>query len=118
MTVWQKSVELVVHVYKLTGSFPREELYGLTSQLRRAAVSIPANIAEGNGRSTQRDYAHFLSVSLGSARELDTLLELAARLNFTSEAGAVPCHALLDEVCRMLHSLRSRLSEATNNVSR
>ena len=109
LQVWQRSMELVERIYALSNGFPREEKYGLTSQLRRAAVSIPTNIAEGNGRSTRRDYAHFLSIAFGSAREVDTLLDLAARLRVAESGKVEECAELLDEVCRMLYSMRTML---------
>ncbi|MCB1187588.1 four helix bundle protein [bacterium] len=109
LRVWQRSMDLVERIYELSNSFPKQETYGITSQLRRAAVSIPTNIAEGNGRSTRRDYAHFLSIAFGSAREVDTLLDLATRLR-VAEAGKVhECLVLLDEVCGMLYAMRSKL---------
>ena len=86
LEAWSKSVDLVTEVYKETESFPKEERYGLTSQIRRAAVSIPANIAEGAGRFSQKEFAYFLSNSQGSASELETELIIAHRLGFLDEA--------------------------------
>ncbi|HUQ80089.1 MAG TPA: four helix bundle protein [Gemmatimonadaceae bacterium] len=74
LVVWQKAVELSLHAYRLTHDFPREERYGLSSQLRRAAVSVACNIAEGNGRRYRREYINYLSIARGSLREVDTLL--------------------------------------------
>ncbi len=82
LAVWRKSVDLVVETYKVTKTFPREERYGLTDQVRRAAVSIPANIAEGAGRRTKKEFINFLHISQGSLSELDTHLEIALRLNY------------------------------------
>ena len=81
LAVWRKSVDLVVETYKVTKTFPTEERYGLTDQVRRAAVSIPANIAEGAGRRTKKEFINFLHISQGSLSELDTHLEIALRLN-------------------------------------
>ena len=85
LEAWSKSVDLVTGVYKETGDFPKEERYGLTSQIRRAAVSIPANIAEGAGRHSQKEFAYFLSNAQGSASELDTELIIAHRLGYLDE---------------------------------
>jgi four helix bundle protein len=111
MIVWQKSIELVKRVYGLTKSFPREEIYGLTAQLRRAAVSIPANIAEGHARSGRRDYAHFLVIARGSLNEVDTLIELALSLEYTSRDKLNQVFGLMDEVGRMLNKLYNSLRD-------
>lgn len=84
LIVWQKSMDLVEDVYKLTASLPTEEKFGLCSQMRRCAVSIPSNIAEGYNRSHLGDYLRFLSIAKGSAGELQTQLEISARLGFTT----------------------------------
>ena len=112
LTVWQRGFQLVKAVYILTEKFPREERFGMTSQLRRAAVSIPANIAEGFGRKSRRDFARFSSIALGSARELETLLLLAVEINLTTRPLAQECISLNDECCRMLNVMRFNL--ATN----
>ena len=109
LKVWQKSMDLVEEVYILSRKFPREELYGVTSQLRRAVVSIPANIAEGNGRSTRRDYAHFLKIAMGSAREVDTLLQVAVRIRIARSEEITQLRNRVDEICRMLHRLHCNL---------
>ena len=111
LKVWQKGIQLSKQVYILSREFPKEETYGLTSQLRRACVSIPANIAEGNGRSSSKDYAHFVSIALGSAREVETLLILGKEFGYiNAESDLKASMELLDEVCRMLYSLRLKLS--------
>lgn len=110
LVVWQKAMDMVVQVYRLSDRFPKSELYRLTSQLTRAAASVPANIAEGNGRSSRRDYAHFVSIARGSLNETETFLLLAIRLGYLSEQDARPTLALITEVGRMLTRLRSRLA--------
>src|SRR5688572_29143184 len=87
LEAWKMSVELVLAIYKKTEHFPKEERFGLTSQIRRAAVSIPANIAEGAGRRSQKEFIHFLSNSQGSASELETELIIAHRLGFVNEGN-------------------------------
>lgn len=82
LTVWQKAIQLVAMVYGVTKAFPPEENFGLTNQMRRCAVSIPSNIAEGQGRSSSKDFERFLRISLGSLAELDTQMEISKRLGF------------------------------------
>jgi four helix bundle protein len=109
LIVWQRSMQLVKCIYDLTSSFPREELYGLTSQLRRASVSIAANISEGHGRGTRRDYAHFVTMAMGSASEVETLLDVCVMVGIIEKKKAGRCSALLDETGRMLRALRGKL---------
>jgi len=87
LKVWQKAMDLVVRIYELTRSFPQNEVYGLTSQLRRAAVSVPSNIAEGKGRS-DKDFSRFLLQARGSVWELETQVEIANRLRYLQAADA------------------------------
>ena len=103
LEVWQKSMELVVLVYRLSRNFPKDEQFALTSQLRRAAVSIPSNIAEGFGRDSHKDFANFLLISRGSLFELGTQLDIAARLGYFSIDDKV--QGLMDSVARMLGAL-------------
>lgn len=105
LTVWQRAMDLVVETYALTRRFPANERYGLASQVRRAAVSIAANIAEGNGRVHKGDYLHHLSIARGSLLELDTHLELACRLNYLCDGDLVEAYLLRDHVGRMLNRL-------------
>ena len=84
LKVWQKSIKLVTDIYKLTRDFPKSELYGLTNQIRRSAISIPSNIAEGSGRKSKKEYLQFLHISLGSIAELDTQLIIASNLGYLS----------------------------------
>ena len=104
LTVWQKAIELVVVVYKFTQKFPAEEQYGLKSQMRRAAVSIPSNIAEGS-RRRGKDIRHFLVIAFASGSELETQMEIARRLEFGVEATRKEAGLLLNEVMRMLNKM-------------
>jgi four helix bundle protein len=111
LKVWQKAVDLVEQVYLLTRSFPSDEKFGLVSQMRRAAVSVPANIAEGYGRTHRGDYLRYLSVSRGSLLELETHLEIARRLQFADEEHSTVLGQRIQEVDRMLFGLIESLSE-------
>ena len=82
LDVWKDSIELVVQIYKITKGFPKEELYGLTSQIRRAAVSVPANISEGSGRNYSKEFIRFLRIAQASLSEFETLLHISTRLNY------------------------------------
>jgi four helix bundle protein len=108
LEVWQKAMNLAVEIYRATEAMPKSEIYGLTGQIRRAATSIPANIAEGSGRRTTRDLLHFLSIAAGSLREVDTFLELIDRLNF--DVNTPPLFARCEEVGRLLSGLTRSLS--------
>jgi four helix bundle protein len=90
LTVWQKAMDLAVEVYRLSASFPADERFRLTAQVTRAAVSVPANIAEGNSRATKKDYAHFVSIARGSLAETETFRLLALRLRYLDEARPLP----------------------------
>jgi four helix bundle protein len=109
LLVWQKSMDMAVQVYRLTDRFPKSELYRLTSQVTRAAVSVPANIAEGNGRGSRREYAHFLAIAKGSLNETETFLFLALRLGYLRENETAPTMFLITEIGKMLTTLRARL---------
>ena len=109
LDVWKKAIDFVVAVYKATDDFPKDERFGLISQLRRAAVSIPANIAEGAGRKSYKEFAHFLSNSQGSASEVDTELLIANRLGYIEQAKYLELRASLDEIGRMLTGLSQHL---------
>jgi len=113
LTVWQRSMELVKDVYKITKQFPRREEFALSSQLRRCAVSIPSNIAEGSKRGTHRDFLQFLRIAIGSSAELETQLLIAK-----DEYSKIDCtrsFALLDEVQRMLNRLSESMRLKTKN---
>lgn len=105
LIVWQKSIRLVVLVYEYTKDFPSTESYGLTSQIRRSAVSIPSNIAEGSKRKTKKDFQQFLSIALGSGAELETQIEISRQLKLGNGASIDDIENLLDEVMKMLYSL-------------
>ncbi len=109
LEVWKKSVDFVVLVYKATNSFPSEEKFGLISQIRRASVSIPSNIAEGAARSSNKEFLHFLSISQGSTSEVETQLLIAHRLNFLDEKTYFSLRNDLDEIGKMLSGLRKHL---------
>lgn len=104
LKVWEKSHQFTLKVYQLTLSFPKEELYGLTNQLRRAASSIPANIAEGCGKNSQQELAHFLNISLGSANESEYFLLLAKDLKYISEDSFENLFDNINEIKAMLIS--------------
>jgi four helix bundle protein len=110
LIVWQKSVVLAKSLYQLTSRFPSEEKFGLISQIRRAAVSVPSNIAEGQARHTTGEFIQFISHAEGSAAELDTQLFLSVELGFVETQEAGPIFNLIDEIRRMLNALRRRLS--------
>ena len=109
LVVWQKAMDLVERVYRITGDFPAEERYALTSQLRRAAVSVPSNVAEGYGRHSTADYIRFLQIALGSLNELQTQLELGIRLGFVETDVVESEFELGTEIEKMLVSLIAKL---------
>ncbi len=110
LIVWQKSIDLVVKIYELTAVFPKEENYRLTQQMCDAVVSIPSNIAEGRHRGTRKDYVNFLRISLGSAAELETQLEISKRLPKTHHLNFEPAESLLSEVMKMLYVMIKKLN--------
>ena len=109
LAVWQKSIDLTVCIYQLTRGFPKDELYGLVSQLRRAAVSVASNIAEGRGRLNQREFRQFLGIALGSIFEIKTQLVVAGKLEMGSKAEIDKAAVLSEEVSKMLTSLINKL---------
>ena len=111
LKAWIKAIELVVDVYKRTEQFPNEERYGLTSQMRRAAVSIPANIAEGAGRHSEKEFGYFLSNSQGSASELETELTIAFKLGYIDEATFSQLIAQLERIGRLITGLGRHLTQ-------
>lgn len=111
LIVWQKSIKLVKEVFILTSKFPQSELYGITSQMRRSAVSIPSNIAEGYGRTSSKEYAQFYAIAYGSALELETQVIISQDLHFTQPQEFDKVTLLLGEVCRMLNSMISKMKQ-------
>ena len=105
LVVWQKAMELAEKVYLVTRNVPEEEIYALTSQVRRSAVSVPSNIAEGKGRGTGKEFIQFLRIALGSLYELQTQLELSMRIGYITTAQLNPIDSLALEVEKMLNSL-------------
>ncbi|WP_298190217.1 four helix bundle protein [Metallibacterium sp.] len=118
LEVWQLAMQLACAVYEPTAAFPREERYGLTAQLRRAAVSIPSDIAEGNARSSLKDYARFVSMALGSTAEVQTQLFLSRDLGLAAEADGAAALELCDRVGQMLARLHQALCRKLESESR
>jgi len=110
LIVWQKSIEMVRKVYLLTRSFPREETYGLTQQIRRAAVSVPANIAEGHSRNGRKEFILFLGIAKGSLSEVQTHLVISEKLGFSSEERVNQIQKDSIEITKLLNSLLNSLS--------
>lgn len=115
LVAWQKAMDLVEAVYRVSRGFPKEELYGLTSQLRRSEASIPSNIAEGQSRAGSREFLHFLSVAKGSLSEVETQLMIAERLNYLGKESVDPLLAHATEVGRLIHGLSAAISRRTAN---
>jgi four helix bundle protein len=113
LLVWQRSMRFVEAIYSATRQFPKEELFGLASQMRRSAVSVPSNIAEGRGRDSEKSFAHFLNQARGSLCELETQIELARNLGMIPAKGAEQLLAESTEIERMLHGLRTTLRRET-----
>lgn len=109
LIIWQKGIQLVKSVYVLSKSFPAEEKFGMISQLTRAEISIPANIAEGSSRNSEKDYARFLQIALGSAFEVQTYLIIAREMNCSTNEKLIPIELLLEEVIKMMHSFIRKL---------
>ena len=110
LIVWQKAMELVERVYRMTKVFPREEQYGLSSQIRRAVVSIPSNIAEGQARKSTAEFLNFLSIAQGFRAEVETQTLIAQRLGYVSENQIKEILNLLEEIAKMLSTLKSKLT--------
>jgi four helix bundle protein len=110
LIVWQKAIILAKTIYALTGAYPKEERFGLVAQMRRAAVSIPSNIAEGQARRTTGEFIHFISYAEGSLAELDTQIVLSVELGFAAAATIEPADTGITELRKMLFALRRSLS--------
>jgi len=108
LIVWQKAMDLVVEIYRITTFFPKSELYGLVSQVRRSSISIPSNIAEGRFRGTKKDYLNFLRIAYASGAELETQIEISKRLEFDVSYSEID--ALLKEVMKMLNVMIRKMN--------
>ena len=110
LDVWKLSIDLVKEVYRLTNKFPASENFGLTNQIRRAAVSIPSNIAEGQGRNSSKEFRQFLAVGIGSVAELETQLIIAQEIRYISHGELQPLLKNLDRIRKMIRSLANRVN--------
>ena len=110
LIVWQKAMQLSFIIYELTKKFPKDERYVLVSQMRRCAVSIPSNIAEGRRRGSKKDFARFVQIAFGSGAELETQLEIAFHQKYFDEVDYIDCMNLLSEVMKMLNALERSLN--------
>lgn len=106
LIVWQKSIDFSIKIYEITNGFPKEEIYGLSSQIRRCVVSIPSNIAEGAGRNSKKEFSHFLSIALGSSFELDTQIILAQRIGYKIESLVL---SEINHIQNMIYKLKQSL---------
>lgn len=111
LVAWQKSMDLVTAVYHLTAKFPKDELFGLTSQLRRAAISIPSNIAEGQGRLSEKEFRYFLGQARGSLMEVETQIQIAENLGYLERESTPPMMEMCAEVGRILNGLLASVSK-------
>ena len=109
LQIWQQAMDLVENIYILTASFPTDEKFGLVSQMNRAAVSIPSNIAEGAGRNSDKDFAHFISIAIGSLYELNTQIVLSERLGYINQTQSQELQKKLDNLQRKSVSFKSKL---------
>ena len=117
LIAWQKSVDFIEEIYRLTRSFPKEEQFGMVTQMRRAAVSVSANIAEGSSRATSRDYLNFISQARGSLREVESLVLVSKRLHFATAEECVRSTDLADEISRILSGLRAAIAKKNKRVA-
>jgi len=116
LIVWRKAIDFVTSIYKLTTAFPVNELYGLSSQIRRCAISIPSNIAEGYGRRSTKDYVRFLNIAMGSIYELQTQLEIGLNLNFISKSDYESVYKNIREIEIILRSLITKIN-GSNSIT-
>lgn len=114
LKIWQSGMEIVLCIYGLTGKYPKEELFSLVSQMRRAAVSMPSNIAEGFARQHNKEYTQFLYISLGSAAELETQIEISFKLNYINESSRNELIEKIKQFSRMTTSLINCVSASSN----
>jgi len=113
LKIWKESMDLVIEIYEMTNSFPSDERFGLISQMRRSALSIPSNIAEGAGRNSSKDFARFLAIAKGSCSELETQLEVSYRLSLIEE----DIFQMLSKKLEYINNMNFRLSEKIRNIS-
>ncbi len=111
LETWQLAMKLVAEVYRVTKDFPKEEIYGLTNQVRRAAVSVPSNIAEGQGRNSTKEFLHYLSIARGSLFEVETQLEIARQLFYIRSEDAALIEQLIASVGRLINGLSRSLTK-------
>jgi four helix bundle protein len=111
LKVWQLAMMLAEETYRISKEFPKHEIYGLTSQLQRAAISLPSNIAEGQGRNSSKEFNHFLGIALGSLAELETQLLLSARLGYLNESTITHALRMADEIGKMIKGLQKSLNQ-------
>ncbi len=111
LLAWQRAMDLVENIYTATQAFPRDEIYGLTSQVRRAAVSVPSNIAEGQGRTSENEFKHFLSIAHGSVREVETQIMIAQRLKYLPNDQTEQLLKTASETGRLIKGLMNSLRE-------
>lgn len=116
LIVWQKSIDLALLVYSLTEDFPKEEIFGLTSQMRRAAISIPSNISEGRNRKTRKDFAQFLHIAHGSLAELETQIIISQQIRKTKDLDYTHILPLITEIGKMLNGMIKKLAPVTNKT--
>ncbi|MBR2085469.1 MAG: four helix bundle protein [Muribaculaceae bacterium] len=111
LIVWQKAMDLAVEVYAIVKFLPKEETYALSDQIRRAVISVPSNIAEGQGRITSKEFIRFLSMARGSLGELSTQIELCERLNYLETSQTMTIHLLIKEIAKMLNALSNSIHD-------
>jgi four helix bundle protein len=116
LIIWTDSIVLVTNIYKITSSFPKEEIYGLTSQIRRSAVSIPSNIAEGAGRRSEKEFIQFLYIALGSLSELETQILVAYNIGYIKEAIHEEINIKISQLIKMVSSFINHLNKKYNNL--
>ena len=114
LKVWQKAMDLTVEVYKLVKLLPKEETYALSDQMRRAVVSIPSNIAEGQGRNSDKEFIQFLSIARGSLWELETQIEICLRIGYIDQSLTTNIYNLIAEISKMINALSNSLKPQTN----
>lgn len=114
LIVWQKSIQLCTQIYRITENFPKHELFGLTSQIRRCAVAIPSNIAEGQKRNYKNEFIQFLRIAYSSGAELETQLYISYQIGYLNKNNYDKLNSLLEEIMKMLNSLLKKLSNSKN----